>query len=579
MKLRGLLILLFVCSGLSLKAQHSSDIPKLYRRITINADKQALAEVLNEISRKGNFIFSYSGTVFNPDSLVTLSAKNEMVRDILDRIFLSMADYRESGNYVILRSTIRRFSIHPELIKTDQRHYLISGYVVDEKTGKKVPDASVYEKRLLESTLSDKDGYFRMRIRGSHQSVILTLSKESYRDTSMMFLSTVTIKPEGYTYEDEEYMSYASNIVEKLGIGRFLVSAKQQIQSLNISGFLTSSPYQASLLPGLSSHGMFSSQVVNKASLNLLGGYTAGVDGAEVAGLFNISKNNVQYVQLAGLANLVGGSVRGFQAGGLVNSVLDSLVGFQAAGIVNDVRSGTEGWQAAGIFNHVRRDMNGMQVAGIGNLVSGNTRGIQIAGIGNVAAKEMKGIQIGGIFNYAKEMKGIQIGLINVADTSSGFSIGLINWVNKGYHKVSLSSTDVFGTQVAVKTGTAKFYTMLIVAGSYGLNDRVYSAGYGMGHDFLFGKKLSASAELSSQGLYLGNWDYPNILSKGQLNMQFKLVKGLSLFAGPSYSFYYSDPVSLSSEGYRAKVAPESARVYSTKTKGWLGWSAGITLF
>lgn len=579
MKLWSLLILLFVCSGLSLKAQHSSDIPKLYRRITINADKQALAEVLNEISRKGNFIFSYSGTVFNPDSLVTLSAKNEMVRDILDRIFLSMADYRESGNYVILRSTIRRFSIHPELIKTDQRHYLISGYVVDEKTGKKVPDASVYEKRLLESTLSDKDGYFRMRIRGSHQSVILTLSKESYRDTSMMFLSTVTIKPEGYTYEDEEYMSYASNIVEKLGIGRFLVSAKQQIQSLNISGFLTSSPYQASLLPGLSSHGMFSSQVVNKASLNLLGGYTAGVDGAEVAGLFNISKNNVQYVQLAGLANLVGGSVRGFQAGGLVNSVLDSLVGFQAAGIVNDVRSGTEGWQAAGIFNHVRWDMNGMQVAGIGNLVSGNIRGIQIAGIGNVAAKEMKGIQIGGIFNYAKEMKGIQIGLINVADTSSGFSVGLINWVNKGYHKVSLSSTDVFGTQVAVKTGTAKFYTMLIVAGSYGLNDRVYSAGYGMGHDFLFGKKLSASAELSSQGLYLGNWDYPNILSKGQLNMQFKLVKGLSLFAGPSYSFYYSDPASLSSEGYRARVAPESARVYSTKTKGWLGWAAGITLF
>ena len=579
MKLKSLLIMLFICFGFTLRAQHSADIPKLYRRISINVNKQPLSEVLNQISEKANFIFSYSGTVFNPDSLVTLNSKNETVRDILDRIFLDMADYRESGNYVILRSTIRRFSIHPELIKTDHRHYLISGYVIDEQTGKKVPDASVYEKRLLESTLSDKDGYFRMRIRGSHQSVILTLSKETYRDTSLMFLSTVTIKPEGYIYEEDEYMSYASNIVEKLGIGRFLVSAKQQIQSLNISGFLTSSPYQASLLPGLSSHGMFSSQVVNKASLNILGGYTAGVDGAEVAGLFNISKNNVQHVQLAGLGNLVGGSVRGFQAGGLVNSVLDSLVGFQAAGLVNDVRSGTEGWQAAGIFNHVRRDMNGMQVAGIGNLVSGNTRGVQIAGIGNVAAKEMKGIQIGGIFNYAKELKGLQIGLINVADTSSGFSIGLINWVNKGYHKLSLSSTDIFGTQLAVKTGTAKFYTMLIMAGSYGVNDRVYSAGYGMGHDFIFSKKLSASAELSSQGLYLGNWDYPNILSKGQLNMQFKLVKGLSIFAGPSYSCYYSDPASLSAEGYRTRVPPESARVYSTKTKGWLGWSAGINLF
>ncbi len=579
MKLRCLWILLFICYGYSLKAQHSADIPKLYRRISINANKQPLAEVLNEISRKANFIFSYSGTVFNPDSLVTLSAKNETVRDILDRIFLDMADYRESGNYVILRSTIRRFSIQPDMIKTDQRHYLISGYVVDEQTGKNVPDASVYEKRLLESDLSDKNGYFRMRIRGNHQSVILTLSKESYRDTSIMFLSTVNIKPEGYTYEDDEKMSYASNIVEKLGIGRFLVSAKQQIQSLNISGFLTNSPYQASLLPGLSSQGLFSSQVVNKASLNLLGGYTAGVDGAEVAGLFNISKNNVQYVQLAGLANLVGGSVRGFQAGGLVNSVLDSLTGFQAAGIVNDVRSGTEGFQAAGVFNHVRRDMNGFQVAGVGNLISGNTRGVQISGIGNVASKEMRGIQIGGIFSYAKVMKGLQIGLINVADTSSGFSIGLINWVNKGYHKLSLSSTDIFDTQLAVKTGTAKFYTMLIGAASYAENDRIYSAGYGIGHDFIFSKKLSSAVELSSQGLYLGNWDFPNILSKGQLNMQFKLVKGLSVFAGPSYSIYYSDPASLSAAGYRARIAPTSAKEYSTHTKGWLGWSAGINLF
>ncbi|MFA6946370.1 MAG: hypothetical protein WC220_10770, partial [Pedobacter sp.] len=436
--------------------------------------------------------------------------------------------------------------------------------VIDEQTGRKVPDVSVYEKRLLESTLSDKNGYFRMRIRGDHQSVILTLSKEAYRDTSLMFLSTVTVKPEGYTYEDDENMSYASNIVERLGIGRFLVSARQKIQSLNISGFLTSSPYQASLLPGLSSHGMFSSQVVNKASLNLLGGYTAGVDGAEIAGLFNVSKNNVQYVQLAGLGNLVGGSVRGFQAGGLVNSVLDSLIGFQAAGIVNDVRSGTEGWQAAGVFNHVRRDMNGMQVAGIGNLVSGNTRGVQIAGIGNVAAKEMKGIQIG---------------LINVADTSSGFSLGLINWVNKGYHKLSLSSTDIFDTQVAVKTGNAKFYTMLIGAASFAKNKKAYSAGYGLGHDFILGKGLSASAEISSQGLYLGNWDYANILSKGQLSMQIKLFKGLSAFAGPSYSVYYSESASAASSGYKAQVAPASAKVYTEKTRGWVGWTAGITLF
>ncbi len=594
MKLRFILIVLFLCPCAALKAQHSADIPNLYRRISIDANKQPLGEVLDVISKKAGFYFSYSGTVFNPDSLVTLNARNESVIDILDRLLLGRADYRESGRYVILRSTFLHFSIQPEIIKTDQRHYLISGYVIDEHTGKMVPDASVYEKRLLESTLSDKNGYFRMRIRGNHQSVILTLSKEAYRDTSMMFLSTVTIKPEGYIYEDEGNISFASNLVERLGIGKFLVSARQQIQSLNISGFMAKSPFQASLLPGLSSHGMFSSQVVNKASLNLVGGYTAGVNGAEVAGLFNISKNDVKYVQLAGLANLVGGSVRGFQAGGLVNSVLDSLSGFQAGGLVNDVRKSAEGWQAAGIFNHVRNNLNGMQAAGIGNLVSNNTfgiqlagignvsgnlRGIQIAGIGNVARQEMKGIQIAGIFSYSKKMSGLQIGLVNVADTSSGISIGLINWVRKGYHKLSLSASDVFNTQAAIKTGNSKLYSMLIGAANFSANERVYSAGFGLGHDQIFSKRFSASAEISSQGLYLGNWDHSHILSKAQLNMQLRLIRGLSIFAGPSYSVYYNDPGSVIAAGYKTRIAPGSAKVYSSRANGWLGWNAGITLF
>lgn len=579
MKLWFILTVLLICCSSALLAQHSSDRPVLYRRISIEASNQPLGEVLDIISKKAGFYFSFSGTVFNPDSLVSLKAGNETVRNILDMLFQGRADYLESGKYVILRSTILHFSIRPETIKTDKRHYLISGYVIDEQTGKKVPDASVYEKRLLESTLSDKDGYFRMRIRGDHESVILTLSKEAYRDTSMMFLSTVTIKPGGYTYENDENTTYASNLVERLGIGKFLVSAKQQIQSLNISGFLTSSPFQASLLPGLSSHGMFSPQVVNKASLNLVGGYTGGLNGLELGGLFNISKNNVKYVQIAGLANMVGGSVQGFQAGGLINSVLDSLSGFQAGGLVNDVRKSAGGWQAAGVLNHVRYNLNGMQVVGIGNLVSNNTYGIQISGIGNITSHEMKGLQIGGIFNYSKTMRGLQIGLVNVADTSSGFSLGLINWVSKGYHKLSISSSEVINTQVSVKTGNPMLYSMLIAGANFSENEKVYSAGYGLGHDHFISRRFSASAELSAQGLYLGNWDHPNILSKGQVNIQMKLIKGLTLFAGPSYSVYYSDPASLSAPGYKKNIAPASAKVYSSRTRGWIGWNAGLTLF
>lgn len=593
MSKKSALLLLLLSIALSLRAQHTSEIPNLYKRVSLDIVRQPVGDVLDQISKKADFYFSYSGNAFNKDSLVSINVKGQTVRDVLDKIFLGTVDYRESNKYIILRSTLLHFAIEPDMIKTDSKHYLITGKVVDVYTGKNVSDASVYEKRLLESTLTNKDGYFRMRIRGDYQSVVLTVSKEAYRDTNIMFLSTVTIKPEGYIYKDDDYLSYASNIVERLGIGRFLVSAKQQIQSLNISGFLANSPFQTSLIPGLSSHGMFSSQVVNKASLNVFGGYTAGVNGVEVAGLFNINKGDVKHLQLAGLTNLVGGSVDGFQAGGLINSVLDSVHGFQAGGIVNDVRKNMDGWQAAGILNHVRKDMKGVQVGGISNIVSNKARGVQIAGIGNVTknidgiqiagitnvtSKEMHGVQIAGIFNQAKKMQGMQIGLINYADSSSGVSIGLINWVNKGYHKLSLSSNDVFNYQAGIKTGNAKLYSILIGAASFKEGEKAYSAGLGFGHDFLFNNTLSASAEVSSQSLYLGNFDSVNILNKAQLNAQVKLVKGLSLFAGPSYNVYYTDPAVSSAEGFKKQIGPLSSGV-NKSTRGWLGWSAGITVF
>ena len=50
----------------------------------------------------------------------------------------------------------------------------------------------------------------------------------------------------------------------------------------------------------------------------------------------------------------------------------------------------------------------------------------------------MNGAQVAGVFNYAKKLRGVQIGLINVSDTSDGYSIGLLNLVKQGYHKISL---------------------------------------------------------------------------------------------------------------------------------------------
>ncbi|MEE1947021.1 STN and carboxypeptidase regulatory-like domain-containing protein [Pedobacter sp. KR3-3] len=576
MKIKISLVLL--CLATLVKAQTSVYQNNLSKRVTFSARQERVGDVLQKISNAGNFYFAYNGSLINQDSLVNLNAKSQPVREVLDAMFDGKVDYKENDSYIILRYAVNHFTIEPENITTAENLYMISGYVVDTKTGKKVKQASVYEKKLLQSAITDNDGFFTLKFKGEHQSIVLTASKETYRDTALVFLSSINVKPEGYNDPDKEKGTFFGNALEELGIGRFFLSSKQRLQNLNIPSFFANTPFQASLTPGLSSHGMMSSQVVNKFSLNVLGGYTAGVDGVEIGGIFNLNKGDMRMVQVAGVFNVVGRNVEGVQVAGLHNSVQGNIKAVQVSGLLNQVKKNVEGVQIAGLVNIVSQNLRGVQVAGLGNIASREVNGVQVAGLSNIGSRTVHGVQISSLFNYAKNNKGFQLALINASDTSSGTSLGLINLVKTGYHKLSFSTNETINANVAYKSGNANLYTMLI--GGYNFSDtaKVISFGLGMGHDFILGKTFSFATELSAQHLYLGNWDYANTLYKGQLNLQFKLFKGLSIFGGPSYNYYVSNaPMGSSGKNYRQQIVPSRHQDVG-RYKGWVGWSAGITI-
>src|SRR5690606_16099068 len=133
----------------------------------------------------------------------------------------------------------------------------------------------------------------------------------------------VNITPKSFTL-DSVVVTKNSGI-EKNWWSRIFVSSRQSVQSLNIDKYFVDMPLQTSLSPGCSTHCDVNSQVINKVSLNVLGGYTAGTDGVEIGGMFNIVRKDVRYVQLAGLFNNVGGEVEGVQMAGLFNNVLDTV--------------------------------------------------------------------------------------------------------------------------------------------------------------------------------------------------------------------------------------------------------------
>ena len=93
--------------------------------------------------------------------------------------------------------------------------------------------------------------------------------------------------------------------------------------------------------------------------------------------------------------------------------------------------SGEINGDGAGIFvnffDNVCRDFGGIQVGGLYNRINGDApAALQVTFIHN-RANTINGIQIGGIWNVASRLRGMQIGLINYAETGGGLQIGLWN--------------------------------------------------------------------------------------------------------------------------------------------------------
>lgn len=354
-------------------------------------------------------------------------------------------------------------------------------------------------------------------------------------------------------------------------------------------------PARIALTPGISSLGKKDPYTTTTLSINILGGSTGSINGVELGSLFNIDKGNVLGVQAGGLWNTVGGlvngvqmgglfnatsgSVKGIQMGGLFNTSSQSVTGIQMGGVANYAGDFVYGIQMGGLYNQVAAGFTGTQMAGVANYTLGAFKGIQMAGIANINNSTFTGIQMAGIFNYTKHLKGLQLGLINIADTSDGYSIGLITIVKNGYHKVTVSSNEVLNTNIALKSGNAKLYNILMVGVNAGNDNKLFSYGYGVGHEIKLGNRFTVNPELTSQYLYLGSWHYTNILNKVQVLATIKLMPKVSLFAGPSFSVYYSDQTT-QVKGYKLNIPSSGYHAFdmgSDKVTGWFGWSVGVS--
>lgn len=342
----------------------------------------------------------------------------------------------------------------------------------------------------------------------------------------------------------------------------------------------TSVGFQFSFVPMVGTNGTNSGNVVSDYSLNLLGGYTAGTNKLEMAGLFNINRGAMLGVQLAGLFNQVGGKVDGVQLAGLFNSNLDSVKGVQLAGVANFSTGPVDGVQIAGVANFSPKKVEGVQVAGVMNFTAADLEGTQVAGVLNFAAHDVKGSQVG-LVNFAHKVQGFQLGLVNYSDSISGVPVGFLTFVRSGYHTLEFSVNEVIPLNLAFRTGKREFYNIFFAGLRPEWDEQVtWSFGYGLGTSPRLGKKTFLNIEVSSEQLSQGGVHALNLINRGYLGAEFQASKRFAVFAGPTVNFrVYDTAYAFHPELFTYTNTTIHHDVYHPEDLGsqlWWGFKAGF---
>ena len=590
----------------------------LERRIQVSFSQAPLKTALDEVARLGGFEWSYNARILDNSRPVNLPPGNRTVRETLVLLLGDDYTFRQNGDNLILKRNK----------KPQQR---LSGYLSDPHTGRKIPNATVYDRLTLRSTTTDSSGFYELPV-GPRSEIVI--SKLDYRDTVLTVSSQtprfvqLELSPDSLPHKS--YFSIRRGVSEaSYALEQFFVKTSQSLNALNVSDSLHRR-YQISFLPGVGTNHHLSGSVTNDFSLNILAGYSRGNRALELAGLGNITRENMSGLQAAGAFNNLRGNASGVQAAGIYNYVGDTLTGVQASGVVNFAGYGTQfsvqaagvlnlvpqgrfamqmagtanyadtilAFQAAGVWNHARALENGVQAAGVSNFagrahataqfaglsnsIGNGTVGLQVAGFANTADTLMA-MQVSGFLNLARRLRGVQVGIVNIAGVNEGVQIGLLNFSGRGgYIALEASANDVLWSNLSFKSGRPGFYVTLTGGvDSFAVNEgSLWAFGAGIGSISRLGSRFGLNSDLTHRHLSVGSFD-DAVQEWVQLAMglDLRVAGGLHLFGGPTFNLLITDPADPSSAALRAQVVKKNL-LPADAGDGWLaggwGWTAGL---
>lgn len=540
------------------------------QKISMDYKNAALSTVIADLESSYNIEFAYSNDKIPLEEGISTSVKNVNLVDGLDDMFSStQIDFAIIGDQVVLRQNTEKEIVQKIKVETNLNKPRKSKPVKFKPIGYQLPKTKV-DKRPSQKEIKPLDKKKSTRL----VQIDVINPKEKKEEVGKYRISFEAIPEEESTKIGNAQISLTPKLAAKSGDGK-----------------------------------------KNKVSVNLLWGENESLDGVEVGGLLNRVEKDAKGAQFAGVGNVVGGNVNGLQMSGvfneakgnvkgaqlssIFNATTDTVTGTQMSGIFNRAGS-VKGAQFAGIYSEVKNDHSGLQASGIFNRSEGKA-GYQLAGIFNHSEAEtsvqlagftnkggtIKVLQVSPFLNIAKEVRGVQFGLINWADTVSGASIGLLNFVRKGYNRIEIGSSFTTDFTLGVKFGSHRFYTIL--QGGFEIEGpkHIWTIGYGIGSYFRLSPKSGGNLELvfshvNEQAGWLENL---NALVQLKPTYEYKLFKNAYVYGGPVVNFMASRLYDSDTNTYGSQLAiyslinengdhPSSSEPINYRL--WIGFNAGI---
>lgn len=201
-KVKLLLFLSFICISSALLANDLAYAQQTHFTFSMNGVK--LQSVFERIEKESEFVFFYSDKVINPKEIVSVSANNETVNQILDKLLQGYGvDYSINNRQITLTKKVAVPAQQPQKGRT------VQGIVKDE-LGTPVIGATVMVKGSTTGVVTDVDGLYSIKV--PSDAAVLRVSFVGYVTQEVEVGSrttiAITLKEDAQVLEDVVVIGY-----------------------------------------------------------------------------------------------------------------------------------------------------------------------------------------------------------------------------------------------------------------------------------------------------------------------------------------------------------------------------------